>query len=166
MRYHVAVGDRTFEVEVSGARVRIDGETTEAQMTAIPRTPMRRLVVDGVAHTLAVVLSEDAWEIEHVGTRWAVRVLDERTRQLQELTGDGGVSRKGGSVKAPMPGLVLDIEVEKGQTVEAGQGLIVLEAMKMENEIKAVAPGVVTAIHVEAGEAVEKGMLLIEIGEA
>jgi biotin carboxyl carrier protein len=166
MKYQVMVGARTFAVEVVGATVLVDGESAEAQLMAIPRTPMRRLVVDGVAHTLAVLPDEAGWEIEHGGTRWVVEVLDERTRQLQELTGDGRVSRKGGVIKAPMPGLVLEIEVEEGQVVEAGQGLIVLEAMKMENEIKAGGAGVVQAIHVEPGQAVEKGTTLIEIGEA
>ena len=147
MKYHVTVGDRTYEVEVVGATVRVDGDTTEAQLTAVPRTPMRRLVVDEVAHTIAILPEKDGWEIEHVGTRWMVSVVDERTRQLQELTGDGGASRVGGVIKAPMPGLVLVVEVEEGQHVEEGQGVVVLEAMKMENEIKAVGGGVVTAIH-------------------
>ena len=165
MKYHVTVADRTYEVEVTGATVRVDGESAEAQMVAIPRTPMRRLVVDEVAHTLAILPEEAGWEIEHVGTRWTVPVVDERTRQLQELTGDGGASRRGGVIKAPMPGLVLAVEVEEGQRVEEGQGVVVLEAMKMENEIKAVGSGVVNAIHVEPGQPVEKGTPLIEIGE-
>lgn len=166
MKYHVTVGDRTYEVDVAGATVRVDGDTTEAQLTAVPRTPMRRLVVDEVAHTLAILREEAGWEIEHVGTRWMVSVVDERTRQLQELTGDGGASGIGGVIKAPMPGLVLVVEVEVGQHVQEGQGVVVLEAMKMENEIKTIGSGVVTAIHVEPGQPVEKGAPLITIGEA
>ncbi len=166
MKYHVTVADRTYEVEVTGATVRVDGESAEAQMMAVPRTPMRRLVVDEVAHTLAILPEKAGWEIEHVGTRWTVPVVDERTRQLQELTGDGGASRIGGVIKAPMPGLVLTVEVEEGQHVEEGQGVVLLESMKMENEIKAVGSGVVNAIHVEPGQPVEKGAPLIEIGEA
>ena len=65
-----------------------------------------------------------------------------------------------------MPGLVLVVEVEEGQHVQEGQGVVVLEAMKMENEIKAVGGGVVTTIHVEPGQPVEKGAPLITIGEA
>jgi biotin carboxyl carrier protein len=68
-------------------------------------------------------------------------------------------------VKAPMPGLVLRLEVEVGQRVEPGTGVVVLEAMKMENEIKAQGSGVVAAIHVEAGQAVDKGTPLVEIRE-
>jgi pyruvate carboxylase subunit B len=64
-----------------------------------------------------------------------------------------------------MPGLVLRLEVEVGQRVEPGAGVVVLEAMKMENEIKAPGGGVIAAIHVAAGQAVEKGTPLLEIRE-
>jgi len=62
-----------------------------------------------------------------------------------------------------MPGLVLRLEVEEGQAVRIGTGLLVLEAMKMENEIRAVEVGVVRKILVRAGQAVEKGAVLVEI---
>jgi pyruvate carboxylase subunit B len=61
-----------------------------------------------------------------------------------------------------MPGLVLRVQVAPGQNVAAGTGVIVLEAMKMENELKAVGAGVVRSVRVSAGEAVEKGQVLIE----
>ena len=66
-------------------------------------------------------------------------------------------------VKAPMPGLVLGVSVEIGQEVQKGDGLLILEAMKMENVIKSVGEGIVKAIHIEQGKAVEKGQLLIEM---
>jgi pyruvate carboxylase subunit B len=65
-------------------------------------------------------------------------------------------------LKAPMPGLVLRVQVTPGQAVAAGAGLVVLEAMKMENELKAPASAVVRAVRVQPGEAVEKGQVLIE----
>ena len=66
-------------------------------------------------------------------------------------------------VKAPMPGLVLAVSVEVGQEVKEGEGLLILEAMKMENVLKAVGDGVIKSIHTEQGKAVEKGQLLIEM---
>ena len=63
-----------------------------------------------------------------------------------------------------MPGLVVRIPVTPGDQVTMGSGLLVLEAMKMENEIKAAGPGVVTAVRVTPGQAVEKGQILIELG--
>jgi pyruvate carboxylase subunit B len=65
-----------------------------------------------------------------------------------------------------MPGLVLRVQAEPGQEVPAGTGLVVLEAMKMENELKAATPGIVKAVRVQPGEAVEKGQVLIEFEQA
>src|SRR6266550_3620647 len=69
----------------------------------------------------------------------------------------------GGVVKAPMPGLVVRVEVSEGQVVEVGEGLVVVEAMKMENELRASSRGVVEHIHVSAGQRVEKGAALVTI---
>ena len=67
-------------------------------------------------------------------------------------------------VVAPMPGMVLRVEVEEGDRVEEGQGIVIVEAMKMENELRALSAGYVTRIHVREGEAVEKDQILVELG--
>jgi biotin carboxyl carrier protein len=163
MKYTVTIDARTIEVEVQGDRVFVDGAPIGAHLTAVPQTPLRYLRLDGRARTLAMVRAEDGWSVQRRGETWSVTVLDERTRQLRELTGQGARTAAGGVVKAPMPGLVLRVEVEVGQRVEAGAGVVVLEAMKMENEIVAPGSGTVTAIHVEAGQAVDKGNPLVEV---
>ena len=165
MKYSVTVGERTVEVEVRGDTVLVDGEPIGARLTAIPRTPLRQLSLDGRARTFAMLRAPEGWTVQFAGEAWAVSVVDERTRQLRELTGQGKRGGAGGVVKAPMPGLVLRVEVEVGQRVEVGMGVVVLEAMKMENEIRAPGAGVVTAVRVSAGQAVEKGAPLLEISE-
>ena len=85
------------------------------------------------------------------GERGEVEVVDERTRHIRTLTGGGDRARGPAALKAPMPGLVVRVQVETGQSVGAGTGVVVLEAMKMENELRASAPGVVAAIRVRAG---------------
>ena len=67
-------------------------------------------------------------------------------------------------MKAPMPGLVVRVEVTQGQVVKVGEGLVVVEAMKMENELRATRPGVVQTIHVAAGQTVAKGASLVTLG--
>ncbi len=166
MKYGVTIGGRTFEVEVAGERVLVDGRSFETELDVIPGTPLRRLVVDGRARTLALVRSEHGWTVQCGGERWEARVVDERTRQLEALTGAGAGGPQGGVIRAPMPGLVLRLEVELGQAVEHGTGLVVLEAMKMENEIRSPASGIVTAIRVEPGQPVEKGAVLVEIADS
>ena len=165
MKYSVTVGERTVAVEVRGESVLVDGRPVSGRLSAIPQTPLRQLSLDGRARTLAMLRDAEGWMVQVSGETWAVSVEDERTRQLRALTGQTKRGSGGGVVKAPMPGLVLRLEVEVGQRVEPGTGVVVLEAMKMENEIKAQGSGVVAAIHVEAGQAVDKGTPLVEIRE-
>jgi len=101
------------------------------------------------------------WLIQDAGERHEVEVLDERTAHIRSLAG-GAVQAAGPRpLKAPMPGLVVRVEVEPGQAVAAGASLVVLEAMKMENDLKAAAAGVVDRVAVSAGATVEKGAVLV-----
>ncbi len=163
MKYTVTVGKQTVEVEVSGDSVRLNGEPIGATLIGIPQTPLKQLVLNGRARTFAMLRSDGGWSVQASGRAWLVTVEDERTRQLRELTGQRGGYAAGGLIRAPMPGLVVRVEVEAGQRLEEGAGVVVLEAMKMENEITTSGPGVVKAIHVEAGQAVEKGAPLVEV---
>ncbi|MGD2135664.1 MAG: biotin/lipoyl-binding protein [Gemmatimonadales bacterium] len=163
MKYVVTVAGRTLEVVVNGDAIQVDGADVRAALAQVPGIPVRQLVLDGTARSLSMVRGEEGWSVQLGGESWVVEVEDERTRQLKALTGQQGRRAGGGVVRAPMPGLVLRVEVEQGQTVSAGTGLVVLEAMKMENEITAPAGGVVQAIRVAAGEAVEKGAPLVEV---
>jgi biotin carboxyl carrier protein len=163
VKYIVSVAGEETEVEVDGDRVTVGGKTHATTFTSVAGTPLRQLLVDGQPSTLAVdAVQPGRWGLTHQGERWEVEVIDERTRYIRSLTGGSGGHRGGGTLKAPMPGLVLRVQVAPGQNVAAGTGVIVLEAMKMENELKAVGAGVVRSVRVSAGEAVEKGQVLIE----
>lgn len=173
MKYYVSVGEppRTVEVDVAGGRVTVDGATVEAQVTAVPGTPLYHLLLGGESWTVAVqplqegepVRGGGRWILGVLGERVEVEVIDERTRQIEALTGRRPVVALSGAVVAPMPGLVLRIQVVEGQQVEAGAGLVVVEAMKMENELRSPRAGVVGRIHVTIGQAVEKGALLVTV---
>lgn len=97
------------------------------------------------------------------GRRFKVQISDYYERLIQQLGLTVGGTQKQNTVKAPMPGLVVDILVVPGQTIQKGENLLILEAMKMENIIKAVGEGVVKSVHVAKGAAVEKGQLLVEM---
>ena len=90
------------------------------------------------------------------------RVQDHRDQLLEAWGGAEGNAGKESRIEAPMPGLVLKVHVAIGQTVSRGESLLVLEAMKMENDIKAHFDGVISAINVHQGDAVSKGQVLIE----
>lgn len=107
--------------------------------------------------------SNKTFTIKINGNPYEIKIAD-RFDQLVNQLGLSVVStQKVTDVKAPMPGLVLGVSVEVGQEVQKGDGLLILEAMKMENVIKSVGEGVVKAIHIDQGDAVEKGQLLIEM---
>jgi len=93
-----------------------------------------------------------------------VTVRDERTRETAALTTAAPGGAAPAVVRAPMPGLVVRVEVADGQRVDAGAGLVVVEAMKMENELRAPRAGMVQTVHVAVGQAVEKGMPLVTLG--
>jgi pyruvate carboxylase subunit B len=159
----VLVDGRSVEVDVDGERVTIAGQTHTATLGAIPGTPLRHLLLDGRPLTLSVEpLGRGRWALTPAGERWEVEVLDERTRHIRSLTGSTDQRRSADVLRAPMPGLVVRVHAKAGDKVGAGTGLVVLEAMKMENELKAAAPGVVKAVRVSPGEAVERGQVLVE----
>ena len=163
MKYIVSIAGREIEVEVDGDLVTVEGTTRTTSLRAIPGTPTRQLLIDGRPTALTMRSSgRGQWSLEVGGDRWDVEVVDERTRHIRTLT--AGADRQHGPVtlRAPMPGLVLRILAEPGQEVAAGTGLVVLEAMKMENELKSPAAGTVGAIRMQSGQAVEKGQVLVE----
>jgi biotin carboxyl carrier protein len=163
MKYVVLFGGETIEVEVEGDAVTVGGRTYSASLASIDGTPLHQLLIDQIPLTLAAeAVGRELWALTVAGERWDVEVLDERTRHIRSLAGPGNRHRAAGVLKAPMPGLVVRIQVVPGQPVQAGAPLVVLEAMKMENELKAASSSVVKAVRISAGEAVEKGQVLVE----
>ena len=97
------------------------------------------------------------------GNKFSVKIADQYDQLVEKMGLSAVVSSKVKDIKAPMPGLVLDINVAAGQEVNKGDKLVILEAMKMENVIKSEGEGVVKEIHVEKGATVDKGQMLIEM---
>jgi pyruvate carboxylase subunit B len=161
MRYFVTVAGRTIEVDLSGHTPVVDGQPIESDLARVPGTPSVSLLADGRSYALtARAGAGGTWDLTIGTQRLRAEVVDERTRAIREMTG-GGAAAEEKEVKAPMPGLVVRVEVEPGQPVRAGQGVVIVEAMKMENELKAPADGVVASIAVAAGQPVEKGHVLL-----
>jgi pyruvate carboxylase subunit B len=163
--YRAGVGDRTFDISIEDGQLIVDGEPKPFTFEVL-REGYVSLIVNGRSVPVSVEpAGEGTLRVTIAGQRTTVQVKDERDLLVDEF-GLGEDEAAGGVVRAPMPGLVLDVLVEEGEAVEAEQGLLVLEAMKMENELKAPSGGVVSTIHVSDGEAVDKEDLLIEIEAA
>ncbi len=163
MKYIVTVAGREIEVDIEGDQVRVEGRSLAADLRPLPGTPLRHLVVDDRPSTLVIEANgRGHWTIGMRGERWELEAIDERTRHIRSLTGAAARDRGATALKAPMPGLVVRVLAEPGQAVSRGAGMVVLEAMKMENELKASADAKVKAVRVRAGEPVEKGQVLVE----
>jgi biotin carboxyl carrier protein len=140
----------------------VDGNPVQAQLIALPGTDTRLLLVDGQSHVLSATAGDrrGRWQLGLGAERFTADAVDERTRAIRAMTG-GDADVADLTVVAPMPGLVVRVEVEVGQAVKAGQGVIVVEAMKMENELKAPSDGIVARIEVKPGQTVDKGATLL-----
>lgn len=165
MKYFVDVNGNRTEVVLDGEGLHVDGEVHDTHVSEVEGTPIWLLTEGDATHRL-VVKRGDArgrYTIWMGGFRYDVEAVDERTRVIRDLTGVSAAAAGPAPLKAPMPGLIVRVNVAEGDQITAGQGLIVMEAMKMENELRAASAGKVKRVAVAAGQAVEKGALLVEI---
>ena len=164
VRYHVTVGDATFEVEIDAEGVRVDGDRTEACGSELVSPNLYSLHVGGASHTvLAERGGPGVWALQLRGRRYRADVVDDRTKAMRDMSSAASAVKGLAPVRAPMPGLVVKVEVEEGEMVEAGGGLLVVEAMKMENPLTAAVAGRVGRIHVVAGQTVKKDEILMDM---
>jgi len=144
-RYHVQLGERVWEVD---ARLMPEG--------------LCSLIVDGVSYVAAVSDHDGSYLVDIDGEAYTVRVED-HTRYTIRTRGAKGDRGAGEILAAPLPGRVTHVAVRPGDRVHAGDTLVVIEAMKMENEFRASSAGTVTEVRVEIGQAVNAGDVLLVI---
>lgn len=161
MRYFAGIGDVDRELHVEESGVYLDGEYLEADISSLPGSDRHHLRMDGRSVALFARRRPDGWLIELEGRAFTVLVEDERSRHIRELASATRSVEGARELRAPMPGLIVRVEVESGEEVEEGDGLVIMEAMKMENELRAVACGRVVSIHVRAGDKVDRGQVLL-----
>jgi pyruvate carboxylase subunit B len=164
MRYYVTIGEQTFEVDLRDQDIWIEGEKVSAELHHVPGTLLRRLALNGESHRIVATAGDarGSWDLHLDGERVQVDVVDERTRTIRAMTARNAGPQGPKPVRAPMPGMVVRVQVEEGDHVKPGQGVVIIEAMKMENELKTDGGGVVSKVLVGAGTAVEKGAVLVE----
>lgn len=166
MKYIVEIAGERHEVELADGQATQAGTTATAALLAVPGSPVHVVNVGGKQYQAVVkregpkgryVLWIDGWRFE-------LDALDERARAIRDLSAAAAGAQGPAPVVAPMPGLIVRVHVQPGDQVEAGQPVVVMEAMKMENELRAQAGGVVKAVLTQAGQAVDKSAVLIELG--
>jgi biotin carboxyl carrier protein len=165
VKFVVTVGETTEIVEVSGEagkyRLTIGSEVWEVdgRLTA---QGIYSLLIGGVSH-VADVLDEEGACVVDVGAERYVIHVEEQTRYIIRTKGGAGGGPGARTLAAPLPGRIVKVAVKPGDRVEKGATLLVIEAMKMENEFKAGASGTIAEVRVEAGQTVNAGDVLIVI---
>lgn len=144
--WEVTIGERNYQVDAATARA-----------------GLRSLRIDGSHHEVAIRHVRDAYWVSTPVAAGAVSVTDPLTHLAARSHGGKG-GRRNEKVTAYMPGRVVAVLAQEGEAVTAGQGIVVLEAMKMQNEIRAEHDGTLVKVHVQPGQAVEGGDPLFELG--
>jgi acetyl/propionyl-CoA carboxylase alpha subunit len=166
LKYVVQLNDqrKTVSIEPKGVRYEDEG-LVHAELSDIEGSPVRMVKLG--THVYRVVVEKGQgrgnYSLWVDGHRFETEALDERTRSIRDLSAARAGPSGPAPIIAPMPGLIVRVNVSVGDRVEAGQGLVVMEAMKMENELRTTAAGTVRSVEVSPGTAVEKGALLVAL---
>ncbi len=164
MKYITTIDKKEYTVEiVDEHRVIVDGVEYQVDFESVSGQPVFSLLVNGTSHEAYVYPDEGEWDVLLQGILYPAVVEDERERRLRASFGGGPAPSGEFYLKAPMPGLVVAIPVEDGQRVAQGEVLVILESMKMQNELKAPRDGVVSRIRVSEGDNVERKETLMSV---
>ena len=166
MKYIVHFNEERKSVSVDADGVRYEAETpVHAELSDIEGSPVRMVKLGTAVYRVVVQkrAGRGRYTLWVDGYRFETEALDERTRAIRDLSAASAGPVGPAPILAPMPGMIVRVSVKAGDTVQAGQGVVVMEAMKMENELRATAPGTVKSVEVSAGMAVEKGALLVAL---
>jgi len=164
MKYIAEVDGLEFPVEiVDDQHVCFGDQVLEVDLAAVSGEPLYSLIVNNESYEGYVYPDEDGWQVLLQGQFYQVRVEDEREKRLR--TASETVERAGAEfvLKAPMPGLVVAVLVNEGQQVEKGQTLLILESMKMQNELRAPYTGIVARLRIKVGESVQQKQILLNV---
>ena len=164
MIYEVSIGEQSYRVEVergdSGWKCKLNGQ--ELPVDVVPgEDGVLSLLLNGKSYEVKQENSATETKVVVGQERFNVSVRDPRSFRSRRRAGDAAQGIR--KITAPMPGKVVRVLAPEGTAVEAGQSVIVIEAMKMQNELKAPKNGVVKKINVSEGAAVEAGQALAEV---
>jgi biotin carboxyl carrier protein len=164
VRYIATVDREQFTIDINQeGQVTVDDEVLNVNMVSVVDTPTYSLVIDGRSHDVTIDEADEVYQVMMKGGVFDVKVEDERTRRLAGLK--GGFNPPVGEllIRAPMPGIIVDVPIVSGQPVSKGDIVVILESMKMQNEFKAPRNGTVHEIRVKPGDKVDQNAIMVTI---
>jgi biotin carboxyl carrier protein len=164
MKYIATIDNKEFEIEIIDEHhIRSGGKVFQVDFESVSGQPVFSMILDAKSIESYVYQGDEDWEVLIRGQQYQVKIEDEREKRLRAAA--GGSVAEGGEfhLKAPMPGLVVAVLIEEGQPVKKGQVMLILESMKMQNELKSPRDGVMGRIRIKAGESVEQKQTLLSV---
>lgn len=164
MKYISTVGEREVLIEIlDECLISLDGKVFNVNFEAVSGQSVYSLILEGKSYEAYVYPGEEDWQVLLQGRLYPVQVEDEREKRLRAAAGSRVAETGEFHLRAPMPGLVVSILIEEGQAIEKGQVMIILESMKMQNELKAPRNGIISRIRVKPGDSVEQKQTLMSV---
>ena len=161
----VRIGQRSYSIErTEDGSYLVDQSALQLERHGMTDGVLFRLGARSYRTSVQIDESEaNRFSVTVNGASVSVEVEDERSALMSRFQSDKSTQLHSALVRSPMPGKITRILVKEGELIEAGQGVVILEAMKMENEIKAPSAGIVKAVRIQEATAVDKNAILIEI---
>jgi biotin carboxyl carrier protein len=164
MKYSTTIGDQEYLVEIlDESHVRVNDKLRVVDFSEIFSQPIYSLIIDDLSYEAYVYPIDGVWQVLLQGQSYQALVEDELEKRLRIASGSSLGERAEFQLKAPMPGLVIDVPVSEGQVIKEGDVLLILESMKMQNELKAPRSGTVTRLRVKTGDNVEQYQTMLSV---
>ncbi len=162
--YKAQIGQKAFDIERDHETLVVNGNPLDWDLTSLGNGHYHILYRKKGYRAEVVRIDREAKTIELKvnGRKYTIQLRDKFDLLLEKMGMTNSTAAKVNVIKAPMPGLIIDLRIKVGDFVKAGDPLLVLEAMKMENIIKAPGEGTVKQMKIKKGDTVEKGQLLVE----
>ncbi|MDZ4716556.1 MAG: acetyl-CoA carboxylase biotin carboxyl carrier protein subunit [Cytophagales bacterium] len=162
--YKAQINERSYEFTAEDDALLVNGDPLTWDLTALDNGQyhIRFNNKSFPAEVVNIDRTTKTVDIKVRGRKYSIQLRDKIDLLMEKMGMNAGAMGKVNVIKAPMPGLIIDLRVSAGDEVQSGDSLLILEAMKMENIIKAPGGGTVKAVKVKKGDSVEKGQVLIE----
>jgi biotin carboxyl carrier protein len=165
MKYITTIGGHAYHVEVIDEHhITLDGKPYEVDFTSIGNQPVYSLLINGRSLEANAVPTGDGWQVLLHGKMFEARVEDEQAVRARAVAHAAPDTPNEWLLRAPMPGLVVSLPIAPGAEVKKGAPLVILESMKMQNELRSQKDGTVKEIRIQPGQAVEQNQVLVVVG--
>jgi biotin carboxyl carrier protein len=163
-KYLTTVNDEKYEIEIKGdGVVYVNGEERIVDFKSMGQHAIYSMIIDHQSFEAVVEERDGKYHVLIFGDLYEIDITDERTERMAKARGESADPTGEVRIKSPMPGLIVDVPVQVGDAVKKGQTVVILESMKMENELKSPRDGVVAQLNCGKGDSVEQNKVLVTI---